>query len=185
MFLNFIESFIADEKTNIIIAYSERFFNSQDALGFIGIFYVVLAAFLFLRDYEDITFRLTLKPKTNNLASSIILYLKIIATIPIGLILFVFSHNFLNSYILAYLVILFIFFIAYIISIGDKDYKKVFIVAVIASSVWFVLKIIFLFYIRFNQAYNTLYGSLAYVFLFLLWLYLSWIIFLYGLKHSR
>jgi len=42
--------------------------------------------------------------------------------------------------------------------------------------------VIFVYYVTFNKTYTTLYGSFSTIMFFLIWIYLSWIIFLYGVK---
>ena len=45
-----------------------------------------------------------------------------------------------------------------------------------------ITKNLFVFYVLYNQTYTTLYGSLSTLLFVFFWIYLSWMIFLYGIK---
>ncbi|NPA66716.1 MAG: hypothetical protein GXO11_07530, partial [Epsilonproteobacteria bacterium] len=40
----------------------------------------------------------------------------------------------------------------------------------------------FVFYVVMNKSYTTMYGSFAILMFLFLWIYVSWIVFIYGLK---
>ncbi len=54
--------------------------------------------------------------------------------------------------------------------------------AFIAAAVWSLSKWLFVIYVAHNRTYATIYGSVAAVMFFLLWIHLSWAIFIHGLK---
>jgi len=54
--------------------------------------------------------------------------------------------------------------------------------AFIATAVWWASKYLFVLYVAHNRTYATIYGSVAAVLFFLLWIHISWVIHLHGLK---
>ncbi len=60
--------------------------------------------------------------------------------------------------------------------------KNALISSLIFSSIWYLSKNLFIYYVFYNKTYLTIYGSFSAIMFFLIWIYLSWIIFLYGLK---
>ncbi|HEY9130030.1 MAG TPA: YhjD/YihY/BrkB family envelope integrity protein, partial [Sulfurovum sp.] len=52
----------------------------------------------------------------------------------------------------------------------------------IASLVWYISKSAFIFYVLHNKTYATIYGSISTLLFFFLWIYISWAIFIHGLK---
>jgi len=47
---------------------------------------------------------------------------------------------------------------------------------------WYMAKIGFIFYVMHNKTYLSIYGGLSILLFFFLWIYISWAIFLHGLK---
>lgn len=85
--------------------------------------------------------------------------------------------------IFPYLIVWFTFFVAYKISTSETIlYKAVFISSFFSSLTWYIGKSLFIYYVMYNKAYTSLYGSFSIILFFFLWLYISWIIYLYGLK---
>ena len=69
------------------------------------------------------------------------------------------------------------------ISISIKLYWKILLLSsFIIAFVWTLVHKFFLWYIAHSVMYLTIYGSFASIFFFFLWIYISWIIYLYGLK---
>jgi membrane protein len=52
----------------------------------------------------------------------------------------------------------------------------------VISIVFSISKNAFIEYVFYNKAYTTMYGSFAILMFLFLWIYVSWIIFIYGLK---
>jgi len=89
--------------------------------------------------------------------------------------------NFLaiSSYIIAW----FLFSILYLIAPNTKvKFKNAFIASFAASLVWFISKSLFFYYVTYNKTYTSIYGSFSTIMFFAIWIYLSWMIFLYGVK---
>ncbi|MGP1580962.1 MAG: YhjD/YihY/BrkB family envelope integrity protein, partial [Wolinella sp.] len=60
--------------------------------------------------------------------------------------------------------------------------KSSLISSILTAIAWLISKWGFVFYVFHNKAYMTLYGSFSILLFFLLWVYLSWAILLYGMR---
>ena len=184
----FIFSLVMPTNQKEIINHVEEFLQSSDNLGYIGFVFVLYVSIMFFDDFEYVVNRI-FKTAPRKFLHSISLYLliSILAPIGLGISLYLsmkatfFIHDI--TYISSYLIVWLIFFILYKISANTKVYfKNAFISSFIASLVWFLSKALFVYYITYNETYLNIYGSFSIIMFFLLWIYLSWIIFLYGIK---
>ncbi|MBQ7270996.1 MAG: YihY/virulence factor BrkB family protein, partial [Campylobacter sp.] len=76
-----------------------------------------------------------------------------------------------------------IFAVTYAVSINREiSAKAIMIASFITSVFWWILKILFVQYVFYNKTYLSIYGSFSVLLFFLLWIYISWILFLYGVK---
>jgi membrane protein len=86
-------------------------------------------------------------------------------------------------YFFPFLVIWGMFYISYQLSAHKKISKISAVVSSFAaSSVWYLAKSGFIFYVTSNKTYTSVYGSISILLFFFLWIYISWAIFLYGLR---
>jgi membrane protein len=85
--------------------------------------------------------------------------------------------------VLPYLIIWMLFYLAYQfspqVSVGKKEAA---ISSFVASALWYLAKSLFIYYILYNKTYTTIYGGLSTLLFFFLWIYISWAIFLHGLR---
>jgi len=85
--------------------------------------------------------------------------------------------------ILPYFIIWAVFFLAYKISANTHvSTLAATISSFISSLAWYIAKIGFIFYVVHNKTYLSIYGGLSILLFFFLWIYISWAIFLHGLK---
>jgi membrane protein len=85
--------------------------------------------------------------------------------------------------IIPYTIIWSAFYIAYQLSANTRIKKKAAVISsFIASLIWYLSKSGFVFYVIHNKTYTSVYGSISTVLFFLLWIYISWAIFLHGLR---
>jgi membrane protein len=76
-----------------------------------------------------------------------------------------------------------IFFIIYKIAINaDVSTKAALISSLVVATVWGLAKNSFVQYVFYNKTYSTMYGSFSSLIFFFLWIYVSWIIVIYGMK---
>ncbi len=183
-------------KSEALISYMDSILDNGFKMGLIGIFYVILTSLLFFNNYEYIVSKIFLKPKKKfftalstywtlitftPLALSIVLYLSSSATSMMN-DFFLWLH--LSPKVLLSLFITWVmFYIMMKVSINFAMNNR----AVVRSSfltavVWYIAQKLFISYIFANKTYESLYGSFSSLLFFFLWIYISWIIYLYGLK---
>ncbi len=184
----FLFSSIVPAHQDQIVGYIEQFIQNRETLGYVGMFFVLYVSVMFFDNFEYVInkiFKTT--PRRFFYSISIYLTLSILAPIALGLSLYlsieatIFIQNiqYVSSYLIAWL----LFFMLYKISANRQVYfKSALISSWITSTVWFVSKTMFIYYVAYNKTYLSIYGSFSTVMFFLIWIYLSWIIFLYGAK---
>ncbi|MCD8478665.1 MAG: YihY/virulence factor BrkB family protein [Sulfurospirillum sp.] len=74
-------------------------------------------------------------------------------------------------------------FVMYVVSAKTKIHlKSALLSSFVASLCWYISKNLFVYYVSYNKTYLSIYGSFSILLFFFLWIYLSWFIYLYGLK---
>ncbi len=179
-----------------IMRYIDRFVANADQLGFIGLAYVTIAAILFFKDYDFIVNDI-FETRQRSVSQALRAYAILLLLLPIMLggsfWLSSAIEQLLNSigypkaiyiyHTIPYLIIWLIFYIAYQfsprISIAPKAALSS---SFIASLLWYLAKTVFIFYIMYNKTYTSIYGGVSSLLFFFLWIYISWAIFLHGLR---
>ena len=172
------------------------FIENSDKLGQVGFFYVTFAAIMFFKNYDYIVNDIFETPK-RGILESVKTYLILIILLPAMMGGSFYLSSFIQSYLdktsvtsvihlyyfLPYLIIWGAFYIAYQLSANIPIRKRAAITSsFIASLVWSLSKSGFVFYVMHNKTYASVYGSISTVLFFLLWIYISWAIFLHGLR---
>jgi len=182
-----------DSKT--IMRHIDTFVANADKLGYIGVIYVTIATVLFFKDYDYIVNDIFETPRRST-TEAIWTYLFLLLFLPLMLGGLFWLHTatihlleniklieLFYQYLFSYLVVWFLFYIAYQFSPSVSISPKVAILSsFITSLIWFIAKSLFIFYIIYNKTYSSIYGTLSTLLFFFLWIYLSWAIFLYGLR---
>lgn len=197
---SFIFEFFIPVHQQIIEKYIDGFFHNSQKLGIVGLFYIVVTSILFFLNYETIISKI-FNLKKRNFWEALTTYWTLMTLSPIALSLsFYFSKETQNallaigiskddmdvSLLLPFFLIWFIFFINYKISPNKKTLlKPVLISSFVASVVWYMAKVGFIFYITHNTTYSSLYGSFSILIVFFLWIYISWMIYIYGLEFLK
>jgi membrane protein len=76
-----------------------------------------------------------------------------------------------------------IFFALFKLSVNKIiDNKAALISSFITLTTLSITKNLFIYYVVYNKTYTTIYGSLSTLLFTFLWIYISWIIYLYGIK---
>lgn len=192
-------SSILPSHQEIVKEYVDLFVENSAKIEFMGIFYIIFTSIMFFQNYEYIVNRM-FKSQQRTFWNSLTLYWTMITLLPIVLILSIYiSLKFyhiledsgyivgtsfaINSSLFPFLMIWFLFFISYKISVTVEIRTKIILLtSLIASASWEVAKTFFMYYVLYNTTYLSIYGSFSILLFFFLWIYLSWIIFLYGLK---
>jgi len=193
---NFIFSSLIPSHQEMIVNYIDQFMQNTLSMGMIGFIFVIYVSIMFFDDYEYVVSKIFhTKPRSFWHSISIYWTLVTMAPLALGISFYISSYvqQMLNSSeytswinflaIFPFLIIWFLFFVAYMISANvEIEIKSAFISSLIFSSIWYLSKNLFVYYIFYNKTYLTIYGSFSAIMFFLIWIYLSWIIFLYGMK---
>ncbi|HIO70651.1 MAG TPA: YihY family inner membrane protein [Campylobacterales bacterium] len=195
---NFMYGHILPTHHEIIKKYIDSFIANSNKTEIVGIVYVVVTSVMFFQNYEYIVNRI-FKSQQRSFWDSLTLYWTMITLLPIVLISSIYlsikffhilensgyvSFSIFGKYIpYQFLLIWLLFFISYRISINVeiKNWKVV-TASFFASLSWEIAKSGFVYYVIHNTTYLSIYGSFSILMFFFLWIYLSWIIFLFGLK---
>jgi membrane protein len=179
---NFIFSFIIPTNQDVFSQNIDKFMTNTAHLGVIGVVFILYVSVMFFDDFEYVVNKV-FKVKPRRFFHSITLYITISILAPVGIALSIFISAYASTPIITHIVIWMIFFMLYKVSANTKVYmRSAAISSFIASTIWSISKYLFVVYITYNETYSTIYGSFSVIMFFLIWLYLSWIIFLYGVK---
>jgi len=182
--------------SKVVMEYINTFIASTDKLGILGAVYVIFAVFMFFKNYDYIVNDIFNAP-SRSLWKATKTYLLLLLIIPamIGgsfylstLIQGYLDKNSVTSIIhlysfVPYLIVWMMFYVAYQLSANIHiDFWAAMISSFIASLIWYLSKSAFVFYVLHNKTYASIYGSISTLLFFFLWIYISWAIFIHGLK---
>lgn len=182
-------------QTKQVTEYLDQFMDNSHKLGAMGLSYVVVTSVLFFKNYEYIVSKIFGSTR-RGFWESISTYWTMITLIPVGIVLSIYVSGYiqvaieeqLNSSfdiisILPYGINWALFFVVFRISANTKISNKAALISSFSASfIWGILKNLFVFYVLYNKAYASIYGSFSMILFLMLWIYLSWVILLYGLK---
>ncbi|WP_324791444.1 YihY/virulence factor BrkB family protein [Sulfuricurvum sp.] len=179
-------------QTAAVAGYLESFFQNSVQLGVIGFATMIVSSLLFFQNFEHIVSKIFKTPK-RKLWDAITTYWTLITLAPIILI----TSMSLKAYLIAhvsgillqalsifpFMLLWGIFFVIYHIAVNaDVTTKAATISSFIVAVVWGLAKNSFIQYVFYNKTYATMYGSFSALIFFFLWIYVSWIIVIYGMK---
>ena len=192
----FIFSNLMPVNSEAIMEHIDGFLANSAKMGVIGLAMILVASLLFFKNFEYIANKIFHAQK-RTLWESITTYWTMLTLTPIalgisfyitGYVATIVSNNEYTSGLnilplIPYLIIWGLFFLIFQISANTKINPKAsaissFIIAIVFS----ISKNAFIYYVFYNKSYTTMYGSFAILMFLFLWIYLSWIIFIYGLK---
>ena len=195
-----LKSFMIEQllpvQSEIITSYIDTFIENSAQLGFISLSITLFISLLFFINFSYVVNSI-FKAKDHGYIKTIITYLILIVFVPIGLLLSFYLTNSVNQFIysfteqstlevstlLPYIIEWILFFSIYKIAPNVYVYYKASAIsAFIAMLIWSSSKAVFVHYIFYAKATSTIYGPFAVMLFALTWVYLSWIIFVYGLR---
>jgi membrane protein len=193
---NLIFANLMPAQSSEIMRHINTFVQNSYKLGIIGIFYVVFASFMFFKNYDYIVNDIfELPPRKLHKAIRIYTFLMIFIPLMMGVSFYIsniiqtlLDKNEITSMIhiyamLPYLIVWLVFYIAYQLSAHTHiDFVATLSSSFISSMIWYVSKSAFVFYVVHNKTYTSVYGGISTVLFFFLWIYISWAIFLHGLR---
>jgi membrane protein len=182
--------------SKVIMEHINTFMQNSDQLGYVGAFYVTFAAIMFFKNYDYIVNDIFDTP-SRTLWQAIKTYTLLLIILPVLMALSFFLSSFIQSYLdktsitsiihlysfLPYFIVWMMFYVAYQLSANVHiEVSAALISSFIASLIWYISKSAFIFYVVHNKTYASIYGSISTILFFFLWIYISWAIFIHGLK---
>ncbi len=186
IFTSFIFDIINPTHSEDIINSLKNYISNSNELGSIGIIYMLFVFIMFFKDYEYIVNKIH-KTKRKALHISFIFYSIFLVLIPVVFIILNIIMSFYNNTIfntfISYIFSWLIFYILFKFSVNRKiDNKAALFSSFITLVSLSLTKNLFIYYVIYNKTYTTIYGSLATLLFTFFWIYISWIIYLYGIK---
>lgn len=182
--------------SKVVMEYINTFMENSNKLGYVGAFYVTFAAVMFFKNYDYIVNDIFSTP-SRSILEAVKTYLLLLLIIPamMGASFYIssFAQGYLDKnsitsnihifYFLPYLIVWMVFYVLYQMSANTSiTISSALISSFITSLVWYLSKSAFIFYVLHNKTYESVYGSISTLLFFFLWIYISWAIFLHGLK---
>jgi membrane protein len=179
-----------------VMNYINTFMKNSYKLGYVGAFYVTFAAIMFFKNYDYIVNDIFNVP-SRTVFSALKTYLLLLIIIPAMMAASFYLSSFIQSYLdknsitssihllyfLPFFIVWMVFYVLYQTSANLRiTVSAAMISSFIASLIWYLSKSAFVFYVLHNKTYASVYGSISTMLFFFLWIYISWAIFLHGLK---
>lgn len=206
-FKEYLESFKNLVITNFVPTHSDVFLNYMDnflqnstKLGGMGFLYAFITSILFFKNYQDIASKI-FHSKTRGFWDSLSVYWTCMTLFPLGILFSIYLSAKAYAYLqelgysiyiawffqlIPYFVVWAVFFMLFKISANANiSNKNTLISSLITALLWSICKWGFVYYVFYNKAYLTLYGSLSILLFLFIWVYLSWAILLFGMSLSR
>ncbi len=193
---SFIFSNIMPASHETVSQYIDTFLANTSKLGVIGFIFIIVASIMFFQNYEYIVGKI-FRSKQKSFWSALTTYWTLITLGPMALAASIYlsvkvqklldSSQYTSGIdflaLFPFLIIWMLFFVTYKISTTVLiKFKAALISSFFASLIWYIGKNIFIYYTVHTKTYATIYGSFSVLLFFMLWIYVSWIIFLYGQK---
>ena len=192
----FIFSSLIPTQQDTIIHYLRDFMTNTDNMGVMGTIFVLYISIMFFLDYEKIVSKIFEIP-ARGFWEALSTYWTMVTMMPLGLIIFFYSSSLVQAFLETqaitssinivrfspYFIVWGLYFIMYSVSAKITVHiKSALVSSFVASLCWYLSKILFVYYITYNKTYLSIYGSFSILLFFFLWIYVSWFIYLYGLK---
>jgi membrane protein len=166
----------------------KEFLSNTNKLGSIGIGYLIVVFTLFFNNYEDIInkiFNVHKRP----IYQMFFLYISFLLLVPLLFSIFILTTSFVKSTlefdIISYIFTWWLFIIIFHLSVNKKIILKASLFGSLLTLISLsITKKLFILYVFYNTAYATIYGSFSALLFFFLWIYISWTIYLYGMKFT-
>jgi len=179
-----------------IIDYMNTFMQNSNKLGYIGTLYVTFAAIMFFKNYDYIVNDI-FAVQSRTILGAVKTYLFLLTIIPAMMAVSFYVSTLVQGYLdknsitssihifyfLPYFIVWMVFYVLYQVSANTRiTVSAAMISSFITSLVWYLSKSAFVFYVLHNKTYASIYGSISILLFLFLWIYISWAIFLHGLK---
>lgn len=192
----FIFANLLPVNSEVIMEHLNGFLQNSLEMSSLSVLMLVVSSLLFFKNYEFIANRAFHAPQRSFLESVGVYFLMMLLTpSSLGLAFYITSYvatlmasNSMTAWInilplIPYIIIWVLFFMLFKLSANIKvHFKAALISSFVISIIFSVAKNSFIYYVFLNQSYTTIYGSFAILLFLFLWIYASWVIFIYGLK---
>lgn len=193
---SFILGNLIPANVDAVHTFLESFVSDVSRLGMTGGVYVALTSVFFFKNYQHIACRI-FHSTPRDFWSSLTTYWTMISLVPMAMAASLYfstraqialqsseyTRHLDVALLMPYLLVWISFFIIFKISANAPlPNRRLLLSALITSVVWNLTKEAFVMYAVMNKAYASIYGSFSIVLLFFLWIYISWIILLYGMR---
>ncbi|MDY0123999.1 YihY family inner membrane protein [Sulfurimonas sp.] len=192
----FIFSNIMPVQSEALMEHINSFLQNSVEMSMISFVAIIVSSLLFFQNFEYIANKI-FHAKKRGLWQSVTTFWTLLTLTPIGLGASFYITGYVASLMagseytsginilpyVPYLIIWALFFLIFQISANTKIHAKASLISSFVISIVFsIAKNGFIYYVFYNKAYATMYGSFSIVMFLFLWIYASWIIFVYGLK---
>jgi membrane protein len=183
----YVLDFVNPTHSQQVTASITNFLTNIDKLGSLGFFYLIFVFIMFFKDYEYIVSMIH-DTTRRSFFTMLFLYSALLFLIPILLVTFTFISNLLIENTIQKFMLNFFFgllFITLLFSLSVNksiSLKASVIAAFVTMASLKITQNLFLYYILYNTTYSTIYGTLSVLLIMFLWIYISWTIYLYGVK---
>ena len=193
---SFIFSNLMPVNSEVVMNQINGFLQNSSKMSIVGFTAIIVSSLLFFQNFEYIANKIFHAQKRTPW-NSITTYWTMLTLTPIALgvsfymtakLARMIASNEITSGvnilpIVPYLIIWSLFFLLFQIAPNAKVNPKASLISsFIVSIIFSISKNAFIYYVFFNKSYTTMYGSFAILLFLFLWIYVSWIIFIYGLK---
>ncbi len=192
----FLFSNLMPVNSEAVMGHIDGFLKNSAKMGVIGLVMILVASLLFFKNFEFIANKI-FHAKSRTLWESVTTYWTMLTLTPIALgasfyitakLAVVMKSNEITSGIdilplIPHIIIWALFFLIFQIAANTKINPRASLISsLIIAIVFSISKNAFIEYVFYNKSYTTMYGSFAIMMFLFLWIYVSWIIFIYGLK---
>jgi membrane protein len=186
IFTEYIFDMLNPTHSEDIINTLKKYISNSNQLGYIGIIYMLFISVMFFKDYEYIVNKIH-KTKRKSIHFSIIFYsfyilILTILLVALNVVTAFYENNILKD-IFTFVFTWIIFYSLFKLSVNRHINNTAALVSSLVTLIILsITKDMFIYYVLYNKTYTTIYGSLATLLFTFLWIYISWIIYLYGIK---
>lgn len=189
LLMTYVYDFINPTHSEQIIFTIQSALENIGGLGNIGFVYLFFIFTMFFKDYEYIISKIH-HTQRRSFFPMLFLYISFLIFVPMSLVTIAFIMSYIHdnifisianaTFALAILTILF--------KISVNKYVSLKASIISASVTIISLKLtqaLFVYYVAYNTTYSSIYGTLSATLFVFLWIYVSWIIYLYGVKMTH
>ena len=193
---DFMFSNLMPVQSDIVMEQINGFLLNSSQMGIMSFGFVIVSSLLFFQNFEYICNKI-FHAKKRGIWESVTTFWTLLTLTPIALGISFYITGYVAAVVasheytaridilpyIPYLITWALFFLIFQIAANTKIHAKAsllssFVVAIVFS----LAKNAFIYYVFYNKSYATIYGSFSIVLFLFLWIYASWIIFVYGLK---